>query len=82
MNLLSTAEAAERIGVSVRTLNRMAEDGRIVPAAKAPGLRGGYLYDPAEVERVAADTGSRRQCTRCGIDTTSTGLCVDPEVSA
>ena len=55
MNLLSTAEAAERVGVSVRTLNRMADDGRITPAAKAPGLRGGYLYEPAEVERVAAE---------------------------
>ena len=58
MDLLSTAEAAERIGVSVRTLNRMAEDGRITPAAKAPGLRGGYLYEPAEVERVAAEAGA------------------------
>lgn len=58
MNLLSTADAAARVGVSVRTLNRMAEDGRITPAAKAPGLRGGYLYEPAEVERVAAEAGA------------------------
>lgn len=58
MDLLSTAEAAAIVGVSVRTLNRMADDGRVVAAAKAPGLRGGYLYDPAEVERVALERAS------------------------
>ena len=58
MHLISTAEAAKMLGVSVRTLNRMADDGRIVPAAKAPGLRGGDLYEPAEVERVAAEAGA------------------------
>ena len=55
MNLLSTAVAAERVGVSVRTLNRMAEAGKIAAAWKGEGKRGGYLYDPAEVERVAAE---------------------------
>ena len=52
---ITATDVAERVGVSVRTLNRMADDGRIVAAAKAPGLRGGYLYEPAEVERVAAE---------------------------
>ena len=52
MHLISTAEAAKQLGVSVRTLNRMADDGRITPAGKAPGLRGAYMYDQAEIERV------------------------------
>ena len=58
MNLISTAEAAETLGVSVRTVNRWADEGKIVPAGKAPGIRGGYLYDPAEVERVAKETAA------------------------
>ncbi len=55
MNLLSTKEAAEQLGVTPRTLNRMAADGRITSAAKAPGPRGAYLYEPAEVARVLDD---------------------------
>ena len=58
MNLLSTKTAAEKIGVSVRTLNRLAEAGKITAAYKGEGKRGGYLYDPAEVERVALERAS------------------------
>lgn len=48
--LIATREVAERLGVSIATVNRMAKDGRLPPAARAPGLRGAQLYDPAKVE--------------------------------
>ena len=58
MDLLSTKAAAKQLGISVRTLNRWAESGKIVPAYKGEGKRGGYLYEPAAVERVAAEAGA------------------------
>lgn len=52
MELIPTSEAAAQLGVTKRTLNRMAVAGKITPASKAPGVRGAYLYEPAEVARV------------------------------
>lgn len=54
-DIITTAEAAHRLGLPVRTLTRWARVGRIEPAAKLPGLRGAYLFDAAEVERVASE---------------------------
>ena len=53
MNNLTSAQVAERLGVSVKTVHRMvlAEDLR--PAAKLPGRTGAYLFDPADVEVLA-----------------------------
>ncbi len=53
--LLSTADAARKIGVSVATINRWADTGTLPPAAKAPGLRGARLFSVADVERVKSE---------------------------
>lgn len=50
--LITSAEACERLTIDRSTLSRWVAAGRIVPATKLPGLRGAYLFDPAEVERV------------------------------
>lgn len=51
--LLTSAETCERLGgIDRSTLSRWVRDGQIVPAVKLPGLRGPFLFDPAEVERV------------------------------
>jgi excisionase family DNA binding protein len=52
-DLLSTAEAAHVLGVSIATVHRMVEDGRLVSVAKAPGVRGAYLFTDADVQRAA-----------------------------
>jgi excisionase family DNA binding protein len=49
---ITTAQAAEILRCSRRTIARMAEDGRLDPLLKFPGWRGGYLFTRAEVERV------------------------------
>jgi excisionase family DNA binding protein len=54
--LLSTAEAVERLNIDRSTLTRWVAGGRIEPAMKLPGLRGAYLFDPAEVERVRGES--------------------------
>ena len=53
MNLLSTAQAARILGVHIRTVSRFVAAGRLTPAAQAPGVRGAFLIDPAEVDRFA-----------------------------
>lgn len=58
--LIAAHEVARIRGVSVRQVVRLAQRGRIPVAAKAPGLRGAYLFRredvvlPAE-QPVAAD---------------------------
>lgn len=56
--LLTTTQAAERLQVSVPTLNRWVRQGRIAPAVQAPGVRGARLYDPADIDALAAETAA------------------------
>ena len=47
--LLTTAQVAERLGVSVDTVQRWARAGIIAYALKVPGRTGGYMFDPRVV---------------------------------
>lgn len=44
-DLLTTAEAADRLGVSIWTVSRWVREERLTPARKLTGLRGAYLFD-------------------------------------
>ena len=46
---ISAAEAARRLGISVRTLDRMDRDGRLRPVTRIGGYR---KYDAVQVDRV------------------------------
>lgn len=48
--LISTREAAELAGVSVRQFIRQVERGEVTPAKKLPGIRGAYLFHRSDVE--------------------------------
>ena len=50
---IPAADAARILGVSVHTVGRYARRGVLVPVMKAPGLRGAYLFDRRDVERLA-----------------------------
>jgi excisionase family DNA binding protein len=52
---MTTAQAAERLHVHIRTVARWAESGRLAPSIKFPTMTGGYLFERAEVERLAAE---------------------------
>jgi excisionase family DNA binding protein len=54
-HLIPTRQAAELLGVNVRTVHRMAEAGLLPPALKIPGQTGAWLFDRAAVERLAAE---------------------------
>jgi len=56
MDLITTTEAAERLGISVATLNRWAASGRIPVAVQAPGRTGTRMYDPAAIAALVPET--------------------------
>lgn len=51
---LTAGEAAERLGVTVATVNRMAAQGKIPTAHKLPGVRGARLFRATDLEAVTA----------------------------
>lgn len=54
-DLVSTAEAAEVLGINVATLNRWAVAGRIQPAFTGPGKTGARMFARADIERLRAE---------------------------
>ena len=52
--MVTSAQAAEILGKSVRTVHRMAFEGQLDVVAKLPGLTGAWLFNRADVERLAA----------------------------
>ena len=52
---LTSATVCDALGIKRHTLSRWVAAGRITPAIKAPGLRGAFLFDPAEVERLRTE---------------------------
>jgi excisionase family DNA binding protein len=50
--MLTTKEVSAQLGVSIRTVSRMAERGELPFIRKLAG-KNGYLFDQAEVQRVA-----------------------------
>lgn len=53
--LVPSAAVCSTLKIERSTLTRMVKDGRIAPAFKMPGKRGGYLFDPVEVDRVLSE---------------------------
>lgn len=56
-DLIGTAGVAERLGVTVATVNRWAKERRLQPAVKLPGRTGARLYRLADVEAYEAARG-------------------------
>ena len=52
--LIGVSEAADRLNVSARTIQRWAQNGELPYAAQLPGATGAYVFDLAAVEALAA----------------------------
>ena len=53
--LMTSGQVIDRLQIDRSTLVRRIAAGKIRYVQKLPGLRGGYLFDPAEVERHATE---------------------------
>jgi len=58
--LVSSREAARRLGCSHRTVIRLVERGELEPSVKVPGYRGAYLFDPDHVRALADDRQGKK----------------------
>ena len=54
LDLIGTTEAAQRCGVDRSTFFRWMQLGKITPVLKLPGATGAMLFDPADVDALAA----------------------------
>ena len=54
-DVIPLSEAARILGLSVRTMHRRIADGVVVPVSKLPGLRGAYIFDRSDIERLAKE---------------------------
>lgn len=55
MELRTTSQVAERLHITPKVLRRLVAEERLVPRFTAPGDRGPAYFDPADVERLAAE---------------------------
>jgi len=53
-DLVTTLEAAQMLRVSVPTVNRLARAGKLTEVFKLPGLRGGRVFNRADVQALGA----------------------------
>ena len=52
MEMLTTNEAAARLGISVQKVHRTADQLGLVPALKLPGRTGAKMWTPNDVEAI------------------------------
>ena len=55
IDLLTTAQVCERLGVGSSTVARWAAEGKLTEAHKLPGIRGPRLFRVADVDALAAE---------------------------
>ena len=61
---MATSAAATRLGVTRQGVIDMMKRGEITPTMKLPVVNGTYLFEPAEVERVAALRARKAESTK------------------
>lgn len=61
---MATSAAATRLGVTRQGVIDMMKRGEITPKMKLPVVNGTYLFEPAEVERVAALRARKAESTK------------------
>ena len=54
-DLVTTAEAAAILNYSIQWVNKLAARGDIPVAKKLPRATGAYLFDRADIERIAQE---------------------------
>lgn len=91
-DLIGTAEAAKRLGVSVATVNRWAAEERLPAAVELPGKRGARLFSVADVDAYGALRTLRKTkaieheacavCTTEGVQTWHSGPCPNEAVAS
>lgn len=56
--MMTTRQAADHLGRSIRYVIRLVETQRLEPVTKLPGLRGAYLFAAADITALADEKAS------------------------
>lgn len=54
-SLLTTRDAATRLGCNTRQIARLVARGKLKPEVQAPGPRGAFFFTEAEIDRAKAE---------------------------
>lgn len=91
-DLITTKAVAQRLGVSVATVNRWAIQNVLEPALTLPGDTGARLYRTADVDAYkatretratkAVEHGACPNCTSAGVQTWHDGPCPMAEAAS
>lgn len=57
--LMTSAQVAQRLNVSLRTVHRLVSNDKLIPAQQLPGPNGAYLFDQAAVDAIRGTLRSR-----------------------
>jgi len=60
-DLIGVRQAAEIVGVSGRTIKRLAKDGVLPHAMKLPGDTGAYIFNLDDVQALAAKKAAAKK---------------------
>ncbi len=60
---MTTTEVGGLLGLSARTVQRMAERGELPHVRKLPGVNGSYLFDPVVVLRFKSDRDNAKKAS-------------------
>ena len=60
---MSTAQAAEYLKCSPRTVRRLVDSGKITPMTKLPGRTGSYVFDEAVVMAYLTHSAAARKAS-------------------
>lgn len=52
--VVTSAEVADALGISVKTVTRWVASGKLTPVKRLPGKRGALLFAAAQVEAIIA----------------------------
>lgn len=66
-NYMTTPEVAAALKRPLSTVQWQAAHGKLPVAFKLPGPTGAYLFDPADIHKIAADEGSENRENRDGV---------------
>lgn len=66
MESLTSAQAAERLGVNAQRFHRLVARHKVAPVIEAPGLRGAKFWNPKDIERIAAELESDVETAAAG----------------
>lgn len=66
MELLPTRDVVERLGLSTSTISRLVQQGKLTPAIRGDGIRGGMWFRAEDIEAYALANASTAESKAAG----------------